>query len=135
MPDPIIDPAEEAALKQPLVDAANSWASCARDNGAVQIKDAVLTLDNFETTPAVTLGSITVEEFEALIKVCVPLGPDRDLANPRQLGPDGLAHTDPRIDFGLPATDPHRLQLQAALDAHIAGLFEQAQPTGASAED
>jgi hypothetical protein len=126
-PEPKIDPREEEAEKQLQADASNLWAACARENGLPGMPDAKIEIDSFATMPAALVdGSVTVDQFKAVLDQCPPFDPKRDLGAPQDVDGTGPRLIDPSISFDLPEDDPKLAQLRQALDDHIAAAYEKA---------
>ncbi|MDR1441104.1 MAG: hypothetical protein LBJ02_01715 [Bifidobacteriaceae bacterium] len=67
-----IDPAQEIAIKQLMVDPTIKWIKCARQNGYPNMKDpAPLVADQMATSPTAVLpGDITEDALRALLVAC-----------------------------------------------------------------
>ncbi|MDR0626075.1 MAG: hypothetical protein LBG11_02245 [Bifidobacteriaceae bacterium] len=131
MPKPRYDPREEETEKQRIAAASNEWAACARDNGLPGVKDAEVVIDDFDTVPeAMVPGSVTVDELRAVLVKCPPVDPERDLAEPNfhdeNDNGEWTTWVDPMIGFDLPADDPKREELDAAVLDFVTALREEA---------
>jgi hypothetical protein len=116
IPSPRFDPREEEATKRQMADASNEWADCARENGYPSLADASVTIDNWDTAPAIKLpASVTVPGLEILLAACPYVNPVVFGKTAEELAVMEPPPIDPQIEID-PATDD---QLRAALNAAL----------------
>jgi hypothetical protein len=122
------DPRIEAQDKQLIADASNIWADCARSNGLPEVEDAKVEIDDYATVPgALVPGYVDLALFRAVLEACPPLDPKTDFAAGNMIEDGDYVPIDPHINFDLPADHPKRQELQAAVDARIEAVFEEAR--------
>jgi hypothetical protein len=122
------DPRIEAQDKQMIADASNIWADCARSNGLPEVEDAKVVIDDYATVPGVLIPAhVDVALFRAVLEACPPLDPKTDFAGGNMIEEGDYVPVNPRIVFDLPADDPKRQELEAAVDARINAVFEGAR--------
>jgi hypothetical protein len=126
LPEPEFDVAEEEITKQQIAEVSNEWAKCARDNGIPDVVDAKVTIDNWETQPAVVVpASTNLAVFQAVLDKCPPVNPETDPTIGDAID-GGTPLFDPAIAFE-PSDDPAAQQLQDALDEWVVSYFEHAR--------
>ncbi|MDR1450184.1 MAG: hypothetical protein LBI84_08315 [Propionibacteriaceae bacterium] len=105
----------DPSLTRAIVDAANEWAACARENGWPTVKDAVTPVaqDQSESPMALLPPSITEDQLRQLLAVCPSFDAERDSANTALVEswdgsggaiPDGYKPP-PSIGFDYPGFD------------------------------
>ncbi|MDR0592375.1 MAG: hypothetical protein LBG60_03770 [Bifidobacteriaceae bacterium] len=118
IPEPRADPREEELVKGRIADASNEWADCARANGHPGLVDAVVTVDNWQTDPAVALPStMTVAELESLLRACPYVNPVVLDKTAEELAAMDPPPAEPLVKFDLPTGDRTGDALDAALRA------------------
>ncbi|MDR1799728.1 MAG: hypothetical protein LBR19_07610 [Bifidobacteriaceae bacterium] len=133
LPAPVTDPAAEQVEKQAMAEVSNEWAACAREAGLAGVKDAVVTVDGWETMPEALVPVATdVEAFRQVLRRCAPISPERDLTATQNVNGEGggEAPIDPRIAVDAPADDPRRQALEQVLVDEVTRLYEQAAADG-----
>jgi hypothetical protein len=100
-PPVIVDPSEELAAKQEMVEQANLWITCARDAGLTELKDlATPVVDGYDTYPYAIIP-LTVDE--ELLRSVVEACPPYDAAS--RLDKSLEPWTNPGIGFDAPGYD------------------------------
>ena len=128
LPSAKFDPREEETTKQAMAEASNQWAACARENGLPNLRDAAVTIDNWETKPSIEVpDSTSAELFKQVLGKCSAVNPDRDLSAGNLIEGNVEQLFDPQITFGGSPDNPRRVALEEALFEHINQVYEAAQ--------
>ncbi|MDR1825343.1 MAG: hypothetical protein LBR27_08480 [Bifidobacteriaceae bacterium] len=133
VPTASIDPAEEELEKQAMAEVSNEWATCAREAGLVDVQDAVVAVDNWDTMPEVVVPvSTDIEVLREVLAQCPPINLERNLMATQDVYGEGgdTQAMDPRIGFDAPADDPKRQALQQVISDEEERLYTLAQGTG-----
>jgi hypothetical protein len=88
-PDYNVDPSEELAYKNAVIEASNAWAQCARENGFPGLADTdPAVADQYMTTPMVLLpAGSSLDQVQVLLRACPLANYTSEYAAP-QLGFD-----------------------------------------------
>jgi hypothetical protein len=94
----------DPGLVEAMLDAANAWAGCARDNGCPQVKDAQLPTPEVPLPAALLPDSITEEELGLLLERCPLLSVEAARRNDELRGElgEGVGLTGIPADFTVP---------------------------------